>query len=213
MTNRQKVIDFLIRHSEGIDDDELAKALDLKARQQANMICRKLESENLVSRRSIEGKIHNFWIGGEYVEQKVPMPIVDSKDKSKNWFWEGNVQDQVVQYLIDQDYKIVSAANTASREQGKDIVAEKDETTLWITVKGFPTGTPRTQPSTQAGHWFKQAVFDILQYRGESMENELGLAIPDFPRYRSLAEKISWMKPFTNFVYYWVKENGEVTVE
>jgi hypothetical protein len=212
MTNRQKAIGFLQKHSEGVDDDELDKALNFTTRQQANIICRKLASEKLIERRLVRGKIHNFWVGGNYVEQK-NVTAVASSEKSENWFWEGNVQNQIVRFLSAQNFKIVSVADTASHEQGKDIVAEINGVTLWVTVKGFPTGTEKTQPSTQAGHWFKDAVFDILQYRGASKENRLGLALPDFPRYRSLAKRIAWLKPIANFVYFWVKKDGQIVVE
>ncbi|MFQ5421863.1 MAG: hypothetical protein ACE5EY_16050, partial [Anaerolineae bacterium] len=131
----------------------------------------------------------------------------------KPWFWEGNVQTSVVRFLEQKNYIIHSAANTASKERGKDIEAEYDGKDLWITVKGYPEGTKRTHPSTQAGHWFKQAAFDILQYRGESHEAHLGMALPDFPRYRSLAQKIKWLQPVAKFTYYWVRENGIVIEE
>lgn len=213
MANKQRIIDYLQRHPEGIDDDELAKVLNLKARQQANVICRKLVVENLIQRRLINGKIHNFWIHGEYVEPKDTLSITVPIEKTGNWFWEGNVQTLVIHYLLSENYELLFAANTASREQGKDIVAERNGKTLWVTVKGFPLGTERTKPSTQAGHWFKQAVFDILQYRGESKENELGIALPDYHRYRSLAQKVSWIKPLADFAYFWVRESGEIVVE
>jgi hypothetical protein len=211
MTNREKVIDYLQKHSEGVDDDELAKALDFSRRQQSNLICRRLEKEKLIARRTVRGKIHNFWVGGEYVEQ-IKKPEIVSGKKSENWFWEGNVQNQVIRFLSTQYFKILSSADTANHERGKDIIAEINGAILWVTVKGYPTGTDRTQPSTQAGHWFKDAVFDILRYRGESNVNKLGLALPDFPRYHSLAKKIAWIKPIANFVYFWVKEGGQVVV-
>ncbi|MBA1340608.1 MAG: hypothetical protein C5S40_00520 [ANME-2 cluster archaeon] len=107
----------------------------------------------------------------------------------------------------------MSVADTASHQRGKDIEAENNGKTVWISVKGYPKGTAKTHPSTQAGHWFKQAVFDILEYRGEDSNAELGLAIPDFPRYRNLAEKISWLQPVAEFTYYWVQETGDVLVE
>lgn len=75
---------------------------------------------------------------------------------------------------------MISAADTASYQKDKDIVAEHNGNTLWVSVKGSPRGTKRTHPSTQAGHWFKQAVFDILEYRGEDKGVELGLALPDY---------------------------------
>jgi HJR/Mrr/RecB family endonuclease len=45
------------------------------------------------------------------------------------------------------DFYIRSVANTASHQQGIDIVAEKDGKLLWVTVKGYPQGTDKTNPS------------------------------------------------------------------
>jgi hypothetical protein len=39
MTIRDRILEFLSQHPEGVDDDELARALKLKARQQAS--CRR----------------------------------------------------------------------------------------------------------------------------------------------------------------------------
>ena len=142
------------------------------------------------------------------------MPLSNpSSNVIHNWFWEGNVQSVVVQYLATQGYKIRSVADTASRQPGKDIIAEKDGTPLWVSVKGYPKGTDKTHPSTQAGHWFKQVIFDIIEYRGESDDTELAVAIPELPRYRSLAERISWFKLAANFVNFWVQESGEIIIE
>ena len=136
-----------------------------------------------------------------------------SGDQEREWFWEGNVQDSVVHYLQRQGYRIKAVADTASHQTGKDIVAERDGRVLWVSVKGYPRGTVKTHPSTQAGHWFKHAIFDILEYRGENEEAALGVALPDYPRYRKLAKKIEWLKPVAKFVYFWVRENGGVTVD
>ena len=221
MTIKERIKEYLKRHPEGVDDDMLAKALKLSARQQANQRCRELEVEGLVVRRRVHGKIHNFWVGDENVDIPKDTPNIISKqsphtlttEKEKNWFWEGNIQAEVIKYLAKNNYLIRSVADTASRQTGKDIIAEKENKTLWVSVKGYPRETRRTHPSTQAGHWFKQAIFDIIEYRGEDENVDLGIAFPDFPRYRNLARKISWLKPVTKYTYYWVKENGEITVE
>jgi hypothetical protein len=219
MTIKEQISAYLQRHPEGADDDYLAKVLNLSARQQANSRCRQLESEGLVERRKVRGKIHNFWVGGEgggvtkpTTSVQEPSPAHKTK-KNDNWLWEGNVQSQVVRFLAGQGYNIMSVADTASRQREKDIEAEKNGNPVRISVKGYPAGTAKTHPSTQAGHWFKQAVFDILEYRGENPEAELGLAIPDYPRYRSLADKIHWLHPVAKFTYYWVQESGDVIVE
>ena len=209
-TIREKIISYLQQHQNGIDDDTLAEVLQLSARQQANSSCRQLEKEGLVIRKRVNGKFHNFWNAGK--KRSSTSPIVKSENV-RPWFWEGNVQTSIVRYLEQQNYIIHSAVNTASKERGKDIEAEYNGKDFWITVKGYPEGTKRTHPSTQAGHWFKQAAFDILQYHGENHEAHLGMALPDFPRYRSLAQKIKWLQPVAKFTYYWVQENGIVTEE
>ncbi len=217
MTIKQRIISYLQNHPEGIDDDELARVLGLKARQQVNAHCRELEKEGLVIRRQVSGKIHNFWAGKSVDIASPALPIPqnsqNSLSKSENWFWEGNIQSKVRQYLEACGFYIRSVANTASHQQGIDIVAEKDGKLLWVSVKGYPQGTDKTNPSVQAGHWFKQAIFDIIEYRERDKNVLLAVALPDYPRYRSLAQKITWFKPTANFVYFWVKEDGQVSVE
>jgi hypothetical protein len=215
ITIRDRILAYLQAHPEGADDDQIAVALGLKQRQQANSRCRQLAAQGVIERRSVDGKIRNHWIGGGKAQAAARIESLVEEDPSsaRPWFWEGNVQAQVVAHLKAKGYTILRMANTASKEQGKDIEAQDNGGTLWVTVKGYPNGTPRTRPSTQAGHWFKQAIFDILAWRGESAGVRLGLALPDFPRYRKLAEKVAWLKPVARFTYYWVRSDGSIGVE
>jgi hypothetical protein len=217
MTTKQRIISFLQSHPEGVDDDDLTKALRLRFRAQANMRCRELERDGLVVRRQVNGKIHNFWAGKsmESLSSTAPIPqrSQDNLSRYEHWFWEGNVQSKVISYLATQGYQIRSVADTASHQQGIDIVAEKDGKPIWVSVKGYPQGTERTNPSVQAEHWFKEAIFDIIAYRERDKNVLLAVAFPDFPRYRSLAKRITWLKPDANFYYFWVKESGEVAAE
>ena len=57
-TIRGRILTYLRDHTEGVDDDELARALNIKYRQQANKRCRQLAAEGIVERRRIRGKIH-----------------------------------------------------------------------------------------------------------------------------------------------------------
>ena len=107
---------------------------------------------------------------------------------------------------------IDSFADTANRQRGVDIKAKSDDGELWITVKGYPEGTRNTPPSTQASHWFKQAIFDVIDYRNQNVLN-LGIALPDFPRYHSLSEKTVWLKNVTNFKIFWVDQQGNIFIE
>jgi hypothetical protein len=208
-TIRDRILEYLSQHPEGVDDDELARALKLKARQQANSRCRQLAAEGIVERRRVRGKLHNFLIDPE---KPIAPRIQPEPTEQQPWFWEGNVQDVVIEYLQSQEYRIVRFADTASRQPGKDIEAESDAGPLWVTVKGYPEGTPRTRPSTQASHWFKQALFDIVAWHGENPEAELAFALPDFSRYRDLAARVAWLQPVARFSFIWVMEDGTVEV-
>jgi hypothetical protein len=65
----------------------------------------------------------------------------------------------------------------------------------------------------QAGRWFKDAVFDIVAWRDESPLPVLALALPDFPRYQRLAERIGWLHAAARFVFIWVGEDGSVSLD
>ena len=217
MTIKQRIISFLQNNPEGFDDDELASVLSLKSRHQANSRCRRLEIEGLVIRRRVNGKIHNFWAGNNIVGPPSTKPTIEKPlnrpPRYELWFWEGNIQSKVLTVLAGQGYLIRSVADTATYQHGIDIVAEKDGKPLWVSVKGYPQGTDKTNPSLQASHWFKKAIFDMVEYRERNKNIALAVAFPDFPRFHNLAQKITWLKPVANFVYFWVKENGEVIVE
>jgi hypothetical protein len=90
------------------------------------------------------------------------------------WYWEGNIQAMLASYLAKEGCKIISIANTVSRESGKDIKAiTPNGKELWVSVKGWP----EKSQNTQARHWFSQALFDIILYRDGSKDVELALKI------------------------------------
>jgi hypothetical protein len=82
------------------------------------------------------------------------------------WHWEGNVQAASVRHLTGDGYRIIKVARTASRERGPDIVAiTPARQELHVSVKGNPEGTVRTQPATQARHWFVHAFHHLFAWR------------------------------------------------
>jgi len=215
MTNKSRIIEYLMNHPQGIDDDELTAALNLKYRQQANSICRELEKIGVIKRIIVNGKFHNFYIRESIHKNESKALFVEKSKESKNkmWFWEGNVQQRIVDYLKSNGFSIIFVADTSTRQRGVDIVSKKGKEELWITVKGYPTGTKKTNPSTQASHWFKQAIFDVIDYRNQSDSLSLGIGLPNFPRYQSMTKKTSWIKSCSGFHFYWVDENGDVSVK
>src|SRR5262245_34300836 len=121
MTIASRILALLKTRPDGVDDDELATVLQLTARQQANSRCRALEEEGVISRRRVNGKIRNFAVDGIALP-KVPTVEVADTEASRPWFWEGNVQEAIVRYLVAQGYAIHSAADTATRQRGVDII-------------------------------------------------------------------------------------------
>ena len=213
MTVKDKIILHLQKiHPQGIDDDALAEVLALNTRQDANANCNKLTQKGLVLRKIVNGKYHNFW-NKDKIDLVEENSVWKEYNKEEPWFWEGNVQTTIVLYLEQLDYNLIFAANTGTRQRGKDIKAEINGDEVWISVKGYPEGTKNTPAPTQAGHYFKDVVFDIIKYREENKTIKLGIGFPDFPKYRTLAKTITWFKPVADFKYYWVNENGEVSEE
>jgi hypothetical protein len=125
-----------------------------------------------------------------------PIRSMDGHAAPEDWFWEGHVQDVVMAYLLSNGWHIDQVANTATRAQGHDIAASRGRERLVVEVKGYPsvgyrdprraTEIKRAQPSSQAKHWFADALLKVLRLRGLSPETSVALALPDFPRYRTL---------------------------
>lgn len=215
MTIQERIVQHLASHPEGADDDALTLALSLAQRQQANQRCRRLEQFGIVTRRRVDGKIRNFLNPDAVLGEAIGSPsalVVEVAEKP--WFWEGHVQSAVIHYFQSRGYQIKSAANTATKEPGKDVIAVSPSgETLWISAKGYPAGTIKTNPRTQARHWFAHALFDLILWRGEDSGVALGLALPHKETYRRLASRVSWFLSHTRNCIYWVSEDGSVIAE
>lgn len=130
------------------------------------------------------------------------------------WHWEGNVQAVLASYLATQGYQLRQVIDTASKLAGVDIIAERGTEILWVTVKGYPVGTARTNAGTQSRHWFSHALFDVVRYRTEQPDIDIGVGLPDgFTSYLKLAPKVAWLKETAPFRFFWVAEEGGVRVE
>jgi Holliday junction resolvase-like predicted endonuclease len=138
----------------------------------------------------------------------------------ESWHTEASVQAAVVTWLVGQGWSILSVADTATREHGVDVVATRGGERVGIEVKGFPSRSyadprraaeaKRTQPSTQAGHWYAQAVLAAMRLRGRSPEMRSVIALPDFPRYRSLHEETRRSLEDLSIEVWWVEGSGAV---
>lgn len=202
---------------EGMTDAELAALLQ-KRHQHINQVCNRLANQGLIVRDGSSGQILNRITG-----QSAPPPLHQkpspAASQGEEWSWEGGVQSKVVTHLARTGWNIVAVANTAQRERGVDIIAEKDEQRLVVEVKGWPSttyargdraGQPKpTQPSTQAGVWFSEGLTTLIR-RGAQPETRLALALPDKPRYRALLGEAGWALDRLDITVYLVTADGSV---
>ncbi|MBJ6361410.1 hypothetical protein ACFOQM_08940 [Paenibacillus sp. GCM10012307] len=215
MTNKERV--FVALSEVALCDDCLSIASNVTPRQTVNSICRSLFNETYIIRHhSVCEHCHkikkiNRLQNNRYQLEEMPKPELKIDLPAKPWFWEGNVQGHVVSYLVQNKYQIRSVADTASRTTGKDIIALSPECKeVWISVKGYP----EKSSNVQARHWFSGALFDLVLYRGENPQVDLGIALPEgFTTYTNLLPRITWLKEHMKFNIYWVNEEGIVTVQ
>lgn len=141
-----------------------------------------------------------------------------TKDRTKPWHWEGNVQEVFVDHLRAEGWEIQSTSDTASREQGADIVARLGDRRLVVEVKGFPTDTyargPRagqhkpTNPATQARHWFAGALLTVALASDAHPSADVVMVFPAFDTYRSLVARTSRSLAAMKIAVYLVAEDG-----
>ncbi|WP_200945005.1 MULTISPECIES: hypothetical protein [unclassified Nocardioides] len=136
------------------------------------------------------------------------------------WHTEANVQALLVTALAADGWHILSVANTATKEHGIDVIASKDGETAGVEVKGFPSRTyadparageqKRTSPSTQAAHWYSQAVLAAMRLRGKEPAWRSVIALPNFPRYRDLHSETLGSLAAAGIELWWVDQTGEL---
>ncbi len=136
------------------------------------------------------------------------------------WYWEGNIVKAVVTHLEKEGWSIEKIANTKTRETGVDIRARKDDALLLIEVKGYPSkvyqrgeqqGKPkRTNPSTQARHWYSEVLFCAILRQAENPDAITAIALPDFTVFINLVNRTRHALEKLSISIYLVEENGLV---
>ena len=139
-------------------------------------------------------------------------------ERLEEWHTEANVQASLVTALATDGWRILSVANTATKEHGIDVIASRDGQTVGIEVKGFPSRgyanparaheVKRTSPSTQAGHWYSQAVLAAMRLRGKEPTWRSVIALPDFPRYRDLHAETVGSLAAAQIEVWWLDQTG-----
>lgn len=215
MALKDRILAYLQNRPDGADDGEIERALGVRYHSQVNSRCHELEAQGIIERRKSGRTLRNFYrASGSPIPAAAAAKVrAAAAETERPWHWEGNVQSAVVAYLVRLGYTIERVADTAAKEAGKDVAARRDGRPLWVSVKGYPTGTARTSPSTQARHWFKDALFDVVDWRGQEADVNLALGLPDFLTYRGLAQRVAWLQPIARFTMLWVQEDGTVEAQ
>ena len=239
MTVADDVLAILTGQPAAMTDAELARRLD-KRHQHINQVCRLLSERGLLLRERRSGAIVNrlashTTTGTVGQAMATPAPLsrrapdggtdgtVPARRlrEARESGWEGEVQAAVVRHLSTIGWAIVRVADTATRERGVDVIAERDGRRLLVEVKGWPTttyargdraGQPKpTQPSTQAGAWFAQGLLKLIRCHGVEPDAGLALALPDRPRYRTLLDDSRWAFERLGITVFLVDPHGTVT--
>jgi hypothetical protein len=224
MSARDRIIALLRTHPHGLDDDVIAEKLGLSRRQQANSRCRELEREGIVERRSVGGKIQNILTSSSL---SVPvraeaLPDPAGADPEKPWCWEGTVVRAVASFLTGRGWSIERIANTETGEPGADIKARRSGSVLIVEVKGYPSKTyergprkgqpKRTNPATQARHWFGEALLTALLRRAENGQHHVAIAFPEFAVYTKLLTRVTGSLKMLGLIVLLVQESGTVVI-
>lgn len=153
-------------------------------------------------------------------DDNIAMPLSMAAAEGE-WHTEANVQALLVTALATDGWRIQSVANTATKEHGIDVIARRDGQTVGVEVKGFPSRAyadparaaekKRTSPSTQAGHWYSQAVLAAMRLRGKEPDWRSVIAFPDFPRYRDLYAETQGSLNAAAIEVWWVDERGRIS--
>jgi len=216
MTVADDVLRALGARPAGMTDAELSTML-VKRHQHINTTCRLLADQGLIVRDTSHCGIVNRLRG--YSSPPVRVAHREPLSTSSEWAWEGNVQSRVATYLAATGWSIIRVADTAQRERGVDIIADRDGRRLLVEVKGWPSSTyargehagqPKpTQPGLQATHWFAEGLTTLIR-RGTEPGARLALALPGMPRYRTLLAEAGWALDRLDIRVYLVTADGAV---
>lgn len=153
--------------------------------------------------------------------------MADEEQPGPDWFWEGNIQEAVLDYMQNQEgCTVLSPGQLAATEQGVDIVAElraRDRLVhRLVSVRGWPSthyprgaqaGQPRAaRPEVIARGWIAQALLDLALGRGADPEVDLSLALPAMASYIRYIQRLRWFLAAARVTVYLVAQDGRVTV-
>lgn len=184
-----------------LDDDVLAKRLDVRPRQTINQVARRLEKEGRLRRVSgPDGKLVNLLVGGDDPPPPPALPAEPVEITSLK------VPEDVVKRAVQAHLEELGFAVAVAwgRERGIDIDARHlDGRRYVIEAKGGVALQP------QQVNYFLGALGELVQ-RMNDPAAVYGLALPDNRQYRGLVDRLPRLaRDRLGLVVFWVKQHGD----
>jgi hypothetical protein len=183
----ERILEVLRTSSQPLDDDALAFRLGASQRQTINQVCRRLETTGQTTRRlGANGKIVNAVAasvpdaGGPPAAASFPPAVHKDSQRPASMLTEDAVKMAVKTYLESAGWSVTVAWG---RDHGIDIQAHREREHLYLEAKG-----EAANPAQQA-NYFIGALGELVQ-RLRDPTARYGLALPDHPQYRRLAQRL-----------------------
>lgn len=203
MANMKERIVELLRDSSGLSDREITDTLIKKgaAQQPINQICRGLESQGIIIRRKLDGRIKNF------LTNHTSDSIDEAHDKKSRTEDDLSLSEDVLKkhlknWLIQNGWEVQVAWG---HSQGIDICAMKDNKRWVIEVKGEGSRQPMRV------NYFLAILGETLQRMNDS-ESDYSIALPDLQQFRNLWDRLPTLaKQRTGISIVFVDHSGRIT--
>jgi hypothetical protein len=205
MVLADEIVQLLQQRPEGMSDGELSQATGT-VHQRVNQCCRALANQGVLVREPVGWVIHNRLTG-----QAAPVPRPREEATAREWFWEGNVQAALCAWLASEGWALVQVMNTETRQQGTDIEATRGGVRLHVEVKGYPSEGASAPPSLRATHYYAGALLKAVRLREEHPDDDVAMAFPDKPRYRTLLAETARSVRTLRITVFFIAESGSVT--
>lgn len=203
MANMKERIVELLRDGSGLSDREITDTLIKKgaAQQPINQICRGLESQGIIIRRKLDGRIKNFLINhtSDSIDEAHDKKSGTEDDLSLS---EDVLKEHLKNWLIQNGWEVQVAWG---HSQGIDICAIKDNKRWVIEVKGEGSRQPMRV------NYFLAILGETLQRMNDS-ESDYSIALPDLQQFRNLWDRLPTLaKQRTGISILFVNHSGKIT--
>ncbi len=203
MANMKERIIELLRDSGGLSDREITDTLIKKgaAQQSINQICRDLESQRIIIRRKLDGRIKNFLVN--HTSDSIDDAHGKKSGTEDDLCLSEDVLKKHLKNWLNQNGWEVQVA--WGHSQGIDICASKDNKRWVIEVKGEGSRQPMRV------NYFLAILGETLQ-RMNDPESDYSIALPDLKQFRNLWERLPTLaKQRTGISILFVDRSGRIT--